>query len=63
MLDIVEPRLDFNQTDPFVIIMKTCPCNIQRFFQLLKLKISSEKKEDFCHVFAQNIKKFIVGTH
>ena len=42
------------------LIMETCPCNKQQFFQLKKMKISFEKKSlDIFNIFAQNI----VGTH
>ena len=36
------------------IIMKTCPCNKQRFFQLKKLKNFGLKNDIFL-IFAQNI--------
>ena len=33
-------------------ITKTCPCNIQRFLKLLKMKIFGTKKNDIFLIFA-----------
>ena len=42
-------------------IMKTQPCNIQRFFQLYKIKISKEKQNDIFNIFA-NIHNLSFGS-
>ena len=36
-------------------ITKTCPCNIQRFFSVVKNENSIRKKNDIVLIFAQNI--------
>ena len=35
--------------------MKTCPCNIQRFFSAVKIEIFIRKKFDIFYSIAQNI--------
>ena len=37
-----------------VVIMKTCPCNIKRFFQFLKIENFIGKSFDIFNAFAQN---------
>ena len=39
------------------VIMKTCPCNIQRFFSAVKFEnfTRQKKKKDIFNILAQNI--------
>ena len=38
-----------------ILITKTCPCNIQRFFKVVKIENLIRKKFDIFLIFAQNI--------
>ena len=38
-----------------IFIMKTCPCNIQRFLSVVKIENFIGKKSDIFNIFAQNI--------